>query len=49
MLTDNIIGQAEFVLENIIFRELTEDQNRKVISVNQAFVDIFSINYCFNH
>lgn len=49
MLTDNIIGQAEFVLENIIFGELIEDQNRKVISVNLVFVDIFSINYCFKH
>ena len=43
MINENIIGQAEFILQNIIFGVLIEDKDRKIFSANQAFIDIFNI------
>lgn len=43
MLKENIIGQAEYIIQNTPFGILIEDCERKIYSVNQEFINIFDI------
>lgn len=43
MLKDNVIGQAQFIVQNIPFGILIEDSERKIYSANQEFINIFNI------
>lgn len=48
MLTDNIISQSEFMIQNIPFGILIEDCERHIHSVNQVFIDIYDLNVTIN-
>lgn len=48
MLTDNIISQSEFIIQNTPFGMLIEDCERHIHSVNQAFIDIYGLNVTIN-